>query len=80
MRVNRIDLWKNIVKSKITVGRNLGHTQMTHGLTIPINQTTSVLQTNPLEPSRNTYQTQFVPTNQSSKNAYSFSFKKGVQA
>lgn len=82
VRVNRVDLWRNIVKSKISKieGRQtMGQTNLTYGSTIPFNTTTSVLQTNPLNVQPDQYQSRFVPSTQPVKNAYSFNYQKPVQ-
>ena len=80
--INRIDFMRNLVKSKITkmAGQTLGQTNYTYGSTVPVQQTFSVLQTNPNEVNRSQYQTAFVPQNKGEKSAYSFSYQKGVTA
>jgi hypothetical protein len=66
VQVNSIDLWGNLVKSKISKfgGQTLGQTYNTYGSTIPIRPTVSVLHTNQNEAYRSQYQTPFVPTTQ----------------
>jgi hypothetical protein len=80
--INRIDLLKNMVKSKITKNEShqLGQTSYTYGSTVPVHQAYSALQTSPNEVNRSQYQTSFEPNNQGEKSAYSFSYQKGITA
>ena len=80
--INRIDLLKNMVKSKMTKNEShqLGQKSYTYGSTVPVHQTYSTLQTSPNEVNRSQYQTSFVPNNQGEKRDYSFSYQKGITA
>lgn len=76
MKLNRIDLWKNLVRSKVTKNHRstLGQTNLTYNSNLPINQTTSYVYP------ANTSTSAYVPANQPSKNAYSFSYQKTIPA
>lgn len=86
MRLDRVDLWRNLVRSKITKfqGQNWGQTYQTNVTSVPIQQTESyVLPTSPVSPNVQPfqYQSNYVPQNLAqSGNAYSLNYQRVAQA
>lgn len=86
VRLNRVDLWRNLVKSKISKlqGQTWDQTGQSYITSYPINPTVSYIlptipQVQEVQPSQ--YQSNFVPANLSqSRNAYSFNYQRAAQA
>lgn len=86
VRLNKVDLWRNIVKSKISrlQGQTWDQTRQSYITSNPMKATTSYIipahqQVQEIQPSQ--FQSNYAPTNLSgSKNAYSFNYQRVVQA
>lgn len=86
VRVNKIDLWRNIVKSKISrlQGQTWDQTGQSYNTGFPINTTASYIlptiqQVQEVQPIQ--YQSNYIPSNLSqSRNAYSFNYQRVAQA
>ena len=80
MRLNKIDLWRNVVKSKISrlQGQTWDQAGQSFNTGFPINPTTSyILPT--IQPVQ--YQSNYIPSNLSqSGNTYSLSYQRAAQA
>lgn len=82
VRINRVDLWRNLVKSKITklAGQTLGQTNFTNESFVIPRTVVSFMRQEPMQVNSSQYHTAFVAGNEPVKNAYSFNYQRPEQA